>query len=56
MEGSCFGDSCAVSIYALDGSTPNGIIIDHLPRGTRITYGGPNQYYSDVNAKVRCET
>jgi hypothetical protein len=54
MAGSCFGDSCAVSIYALDGSTPKGMTINHLPRGTRIIYGGPNQYYSDVHAKVKC--
>jgi len=56
MAGSCLRDRCAVTIYALDGSTPNGIIIGNLPPGTRIIYSGPNQYYTDINAKVKCGT
>ena len=54
MVGACRKNDCAVSILILDGTGKNFEIIEHLPRGARITYRNLHQFDVDVNAKVKC--
>lgn len=56
MVGACIPTDglCTVIVNSLFHGGDDYVLIDSLPRGTRIIYGGAKDYYLDKNANVAC--
>jgi hypothetical protein len=48
----CSSNTCDIFVAAASGG--QYVRIASVPKGTRIIYNGPNQYYLDTHANVQC--